>query len=99
MRAGKTADLGSTGARREGGINDIDVEREIEGLATEALQNTRNGLNTGAVEFFAGQHVEAVFAAKGEVVFGIDLSAQTCLQHEALEQQAFLNRATHGGSV
>src|SRR5437879_523049 len=79
LGAGESAHLGSSSTRRKSRINDIYVQREVDPLAAEFLQNPRNGSGARAMQFLRADHMEAVLTAECEIIFGINLAAQTRL--------------------
>ena len=85
MVAREAADLRSAGAGRVGGVDAIDVERDIDWLVfalfSEMSEMTLHRRHPLLVEFLGGDHADFVFARKIEIIFGVDLAAQTDLQH------------------
>jgi hypothetical protein len=51
------------------------------------------------VEFFGGDHADSMFARKIEIVFGVNLAPQADLQHAAVVEQTFLERAAERRAV
>ena len=51
------------------------------------------------MKFFGGDHADFVFARKIEIVFGVDLAAQSDLQHASVVEQAFLECAAERRAV
>src|SRR5437016_4231250 len=77
LGAGKSTHLRSARTGSECGIDDINVEREIYGLASEFLQDTRDGRRSRAVNFLRSNHMKAMLAAEAEIILRVDLAAQT----------------------
>src|ERR1700738_4368413 len=71
LRAGKSTDLGSARAGSECGIDDVNVKSEIYRLASEFLQDARDGCGACAVDFLRSNYMEAMLAGEARGSLGV----------------------------
>jgi len=99
LDAGETADLRSACAGGVSGIDGVDIESDVDGLAAKCAQMALNEGQTFFVKLLSRDHFDFVFAGEVEIVFAIDLSTEAHLQDAAIHEKTFFKGAAEGGAM
>jgi hypothetical protein len=99
LMAGKAADLGSAGAGSIGRIDGIDIESDVDGFAAEGFQVRKNRRQALFVKQLGSDHADSVLAREVEIVFAVNLAAETDLKDAAVCEEAFFESSAEGRAM
>ena len=97
--AGEAAYLWRAGAWGVGRIDRVDVQRYVDWFVFEGGQVALDLGQAFCVELFGGDHADSVLLGEIEIVFAVDLAAQTYLQDAAVFKETFLEGAAERRAV
>lgn len=99
LRGCESTDAGRAGARREGGVHNVDVEREVCWVGAEASGERFDGREAGTLDVGVGEDGHAVVASELKVVRSVQRSLDTNREHLLGIDEPVLDRAAEGGGV
>jgi hypothetical protein len=99
LDAGESANLRCAGSGSISGIDGINIQCDVNRLATECLEVAPEERDATVMKFLGGDHFYFVLFGEVEIVFVVDLAAQAYLQECALQDEIFLDRAAKRRAV